>query len=293
VGASNLISEESDNTSIGFVLTPQVGAGDLTLTVDAWTIKKENTIGLFGRENQTVNDMVLRIANGINNCDTFTGNPAVTRLAMDWDEEELGWFTEAGVCPFGKASVVTDEYLNLATRTIEGYDIGFYYNVESDVGNFAVRYIASHISKFDQTPGGAFSALAAQQASGAIPAEIPLGGFGDLALKDGNYDNKHYLRVSWRQGPWGAAVTGLKKGSFYQNSLTLPDGTRYVIPSMTTMDFSIDYRFDVLNVNQRIRFSVKNAMDERAPLADRYYGYFADAHQDWGRNYYLDYRVSF
>ena len=110
---------------------------------------------------------------------------------------------------------------------------------------------------------------------------------------DGNYDNKHYLRVSWRQGPWGAAVTGLKKGSFYQNSLTLPDGTRYVIPSMTTMDFSMDYRFDVLNVNQRIRFSVKNVMDERAPLADRYYGYFADAHQDWGRNYYLDYRVSF
>ncbi|SVA90058.1 uncharacterized protein METZ01_LOCUS142912, partial [marine metagenome] len=117
VGAANLVSEESDNTSIGFVFTPQVGAGDLTLTVDAWTIEKENTIGLFGRENQTVNDMVLRIANGINNCDTFTGNPAVTRLAMDWDEEELGWFTEAGVCPFGKASVVTDEYLNLATRT--------------------------------------------------------------------------------------------------------------------------------------------------------------------------------
>ena len=293
VGAQNLVSEESDNTSIGFVLTPQVGAGNLTLTVDAWTIKKENTIGLFGRENQTVNDMVLRIANGTNNCDTFTGNPAVTRLAMDWDEEELGWFTEAGVCPFGKASVVTDEYLNLATRTIEGYDVGFYYNLESDVGDFSVRYIASHISKFDQTPGGAFSALAAQQASGAIPAEIPLGGFGDLALKDGNYDNKHYLRVSWRKGSWGAAVTGLKKGSFYQNSLTLPDGTRYVIPSMTTMDFSLDYRFDVLNVNQRIRFSVKNAMDERAPLADRYYGYFADAHQDWGRNYYLDYRVSF
>ena len=82
VGAANLISEESDNTSIGFVFTPQVGAGDLTLTVDAWTIKKENTIGLFGRENQTVKDMVLRIANGINNCDTFTGNPAVTRLPM-------------------------------------------------------------------------------------------------------------------------------------------------------------------------------------------------------------------
>ena len=130
--------------------------------------------------------------------------------------------------------------------------------------SFSHPFRISDISKFDQTPGGAFSALAAQQASGAIPAEIPLGGFGDLALKDGNYDNKHYLRVSWRQGPWGVAVTGLKKGSFYQNSLTLPDGTRYVIPSMTTMDFSLDYRFDVMNVNQRIRFSVKNRLVVRA-----------------------------
>ena len=28
-----------------------------------------------------------------------------------------------------------------------------------------------------------------------------------------------------------------------------------------------------------------------APLADRFYGFFADAHQDYGRNYYLDFRL--
>jgi hypothetical protein len=38
---------------------------------------------------------------------------------------------------------------------------------------------------------------------------------------------------------------------------------------------------------------VKNLEDERAPTADRYYGYYADAHSDWGRNYYLDLRVTF
>jgi outer membrane receptor protein involved in Fe transport len=43
----------------------------------------------------------------------------------------------------------------------------------------------------------------------------------------------------------------------------------------------------------RLRFAVKNLEDERAPLADRYYGYYADAHQDYGRNYYLDLRVTF
>ena len=35
---------------------------NLLVTVDAWTIEKDKTIGLFGRENQTVNDMLLRFA---------------------------------------------------------------------------------------------------------------------------------------------------------------------------------------------------------------------------------------
>ena len=37
--------------------------------------------------------------------------------------------------------------------------------------------------------------------------------------------------------------------------------------------------------------SVRNIDDERAPTADRYYGYYADAHQDYGRNYYIDFTL--
>jgi len=43
----------------------------------------------------------------------------------------------------------------------------------------------------------------------------------------------------------------------------------------------------------RIKFAVKNIEDERAPLADRFYGFFADAHQDMGRNSYIDFKLSF
>ena len=67
-GAAGLDAEESDNTSIGVVLTP---TDNLLVTVDTWTIEKDKTIGLFGRENQTVNDMLLRFANGTNNCALF------------------------------------------------------------------------------------------------------------------------------------------------------------------------------------------------------------------------------
>ena len=289
-GASNLVSEESDNTSIGFVFTPSQ-VDDLTITADYWSIEKENTIGLFGRDNHTVEDMSLRFANGTNNCDSFIGNPAVVRDAPDPDE--AAYFAAAGVCPFGNVKHVEDNYLNLATRTIEGFDVGVYYNVDTSLGDIGIRYIGSFIDKFEQIPGGAFQALAQQQAAGQIPADIPLSGFGDLLLKDGNYDNKHSLRVSWRKGPYGATLTALRKGEFYQNSLTLSDGTRFMIDSMTTMDMNLSYRFDISDYNSRLTLAVKNLADERAPLADRYYGYFADAHQDLGRNYYLDFRVSF
>ena len=289
-GANNLVSEESDNTSIGFVFSPSQ-VDDLTITADYWSIEKENTIGLFGRDNHTVEDMSLRFANGTNNCDSFVGNPAVVRDAPDPDE--AAYFAAAGVCAFGNVKHVEDNYLNLATRTIEGFDVGVYYNVDTGFGDIGIRYVGSFIDKFEQIPGGSFQALAQQQASGQIPADIPLSGFGDLLLKDGNYDNKHSLRVSWRKGPYGATLTALRKGEFYQNSLTLSDGTRFMIDSMTTMDLNLSYRFDISDYNSRLTLAVKNLADERAPLADRYYGYFADAHQDLGRNYYLDFRVSF
>ena len=289
-GANNLVSEESENTSIGFVFSPPQ-VDDLTITADYWSIEKENTIGLFGRDNHTVEDMSLRFANGTNNCDSFVGNPAVVRDAPDPDE--AAYFAAAGVCAFGNVKHVEDNYLNLATRTIEGFDVGVYYNVDTGFGDIGIRYIGSFIDKFEQIPGGAFQALAQQQAAGQIPADIPLSGFGDLLLKDGNYDNKHSLRVSWRKGPYGATLTALRKGEFYQNSLTLSDGTRFMIDSMTTMDMNLSYRFDISDYNSRLTLAVKNLADERAPLADRYYGYFADAHQDLGRNYYLDFRVSF
>ena len=136
--------------------------------------------------------------------------------------------------------------------------------------------------------------MAAQQAAGQIPADIPIDGFGDLLGQNGNYDEKHRLRVTWSKGSWGASLTGLRKGDFYQSSLTLSDGTRFVIPSMTVFDVTVDYKFSIKGSgnNARIRFAVKNAADERAPTADRYYGYFADAHTDLGRNFYVDFRVS-
>jgi len=285
-GASGLDAEESDNTSIGLVLTPM---DNLIVTIDAWTLEKDKTIGLFGRENQTVNDMLLRFANGTNNCDTFVGDPLVVREAPD-DGDAAG-FAAAGVCPFGEIKYVQNDYTNMALRTVEGTDVLVAYGIETDVGDFDLRYNGTFLDKFEQEASGEFAALQAAKDSGVIPESIPIKGFGDLLEKDGVYDNKHSLRLSYDKGPFRVSLTGLKKGSFVQTSLGTKDGIPYLIPSMTTMDLTMSYSFGLRGNDARVRFAVKNVNDERAPTADRYYGYYADAHQDYGRNYYVDFQI--
>ena len=289
-GAENLQSEESTNSSIGFVIQPEQLEG-LTITYDAWKIEKDKTIGLFGRDNHTVLDLAMLIENGASNCDSFTGNSAVLRDTDELDDGVLALFATAGICPVGQAYRVTDEYINMAKRTLEGQDVGVNYNFDTDLGTFRFRYNATFTDTFKQVPTGNFSTIQNAQASGAIPDYIVLKGFGDLLGIDGNYDEKHSMKLSWRKGDWGASLSGLKKGSFTQSSLTLGDGTKYNIPSMTTMDASVYYKFKVGDGSARIKFAVKNLEDTRAPTADRFFGFFADAHQDYGRNYYLSLKV--
>jgi outer membrane receptor protein involved in Fe transport len=286
-GSELLSSETGENTSIGFVLEPLEG---LTLTADWWTIEKDDTIGLFGEENHMILDLYYRLQAGTANC-SMTFNPAVVRQAAD--DDQIAAFTEAGICPGGDTIRVDDAYANLDKRTLEGYDIAVYYEMDTNLGNFSFRYNGSFLDTFEQEASGDAALLVASQAAGQIPANIPIDGFADLVGRDGNQEERHRASLRWRKGDFGASLSGYQVGSFYQSSLTLSDGQRYIIPSMTTYDATFDYRFDLGDTRARARLGVKNLTDERAPLADRYFGYFADAHSDYGRYMYVDLRMSF
>ena len=290
-GADQLEPEESTNSSIGFVIQPSQIEG-LTITYDMWKIEKDKTIGLFGRENNTILDLALLIEHGNSNCGSFVGNPATVRDTDPIGADDLALFAAAGICPVGEANRILDEYINLAKRTLEGQDITVNYDFESEFGEFGLRYSASFTDTFDQVPTGAFTTIQEAQDSGALPGYVNLTGFGNLLGIDGAYDEKHTLKLLWSKGSWGGSVSALKKGDFIDAGLTLADGTEYVVPSMTTIDASLYYKFKLAGTSARIKFAVKNLEDERAPLADGYFGYFGDAHQDLGRNYYIDFKVS-
>lgn len=283
-GSDLLVPERSDNISIGLVFDV---LDSLTITTDYWSIVKEDTIGLFGEENHTVLDLVYRLEQGGSNCDSLDTNPAVVREPIT-AADEIGIYEAAGICPAGQAIRVNDRYANLDTRTLQGFDLGVYWEADTDYGEFSVRYLASFLQKFEQEAGGDAATLIAAKESGLLPGDIPVVGFDDLVQRDGNQKYKGTLLANWRRDPWGGALSQTTIGKVYQNSLTLSDGTRYWLPAMTTWNARVDYRFKIENTPTRVRFGVRNLLNERAPLADRYFGFLADVHRDYGRYYYAD-----
>lgn len=287
-GSEDLDPEKSDNTSLGIVLNP---LDNLTLTLDFWKIKKQDTIGLFGEANHTLLDLLLRVENGLANCEALTGNPVVGR--GDAEENTAPIFLEAGLCPTGEVDFVNDKYANLDTRTVEGFDFGLYYDIDSSIGEWSFTWVGSVYTKYDQVGGDVSALIETAQAEGVIPANYPIAGLGDILRKDGNQEEKMNARVRWRKSNWGASLAWFYLGDFYQSALTLEDGTQFKIPSHTYWNGSIDYNFDVGRTNTRLRLGMNNLTNARAPLADYYYGYWSDAHTDMGRSYYLDVKVYF
>lgn len=295
-GSKDLKSEQSTNFSVGLVVEP---IENLTVTLDYWSIEKTDTIGLIGRENQIYYDLLLRLEAGTGNatiadlsfCDTVVGNTAVTRDDADnFEDAENQSFLDAGLCPIGEPESVLETYLNLDTRTIEGHDIGVYYDFDTRIGSFSFRYNGSFYDKYEQTDSSPIT-TAITDAKAADPTlTYPIIGIGDLLRTDGNQQDRQSASLSWRNNDWGASVSGFRIGSFFE---TLGNEDRWFIPSMTTYNAKIDYSFDVNDVDMRVRFGVNNLTDERAPLSDSFFGYFSDAHRDLGVNYYVDLRASF
>ena len=208
-GSKDLTAEESTNTSLGLVWD---ATDDLTLTLDYWTIEKEDSIGLFGENNHMLYDLLLRLRAGTANCD-MSFNPVVGR--DDPEDDDIEHYLAAGICPAGDTDFVEDQYTNLDTRTIEGYDFGLYYDKDTSFGDFTFKLNATFYDKHDQE-GSKGIALLVQDAidSGELPG-FQLSGYGDLLQREGNYEEKFTASVRWNKGDWGAYLQAMSVGSFY------------------------------------------------------------------------------
>jgi len=287
-GSEDLKPEKSENWSVGFVLTP---LDNLTFAIDYWEIEKKDTIGLLGEENSTLVDLLRRLEAGTGSC-SGVGYSAVVR-DPNISPEAAAIYAAAGICPAGDIEYVDDRYENLDTRTVRGIDVAIDYSLATKIGRFSLSYAGAFLEKYDQVAGGDAADLVKAQQDGLIPLSYPIIGFADLIRRDGNPKDRQNVTVAWRKGNWGATMSGFRIGSVYQSSLTLDDGTRWVLRPMTTYNANVDYRFDIGGSEVRARLGANNFTNARAPLADDYFGYLSDVHSDYGRSYYIDLRVSF
>ncbi|MEL7186926.1 MAG: TonB-dependent receptor, partial [Pseudomonadota bacterium] len=287
-GSTSLTPEESTNTSIGVVWSVM---DNLTFTFDYWSIEKDGTIGLFGEENHILYDLVLRLEAGTSNCASVTGSPDVIREAHDpTDTDLVNAYMAAGLCPVGDVIAVTDTYTNLDTRSLSGYDIGLYYSMETNFGEWDFKWNGSYYDEFEQSAGGTLS-TAIQAAQANDPTIVyPIAGLGDLLGINGNQTHRQSASINWRYEEWSAGLTAFRIGGFHQ---VLANGDLFDVDAMSTVNGKIDYRFAVAETDMRFRLGINNIADRRAPIYDSSFGFSQDAHRDWGRYWYVDLLASF
>ena len=303
VGNPDLESEEAINSSIGFIYAPN---DNLVITVDRWSIAKEKTIGIFGPENNTAYDLVLRLDGS---CE---GNPAVIRDAApaDWDT----YYANSTLCPTGQILRIEDQFMNLDDRYISGSDFSFFFDKETSWGDFGFKYQSTIIDKFTQEPGGpAAAVIAADEAGLFAGSNLDVAGFSNLLGENGVFKKKGFYSFTFKRGDYTTTLrtnfksgfeeaynskdagTNARSGSLCylcDSSTTIVDST-YWLRAMETTDLSLSYRTKINGNRLNARFTVKNITDERAPTADRSYGYWMGIHNDFGRYYNLDLKFRF
>ena len=313
-GNANLEAEEATNTSLGLVLTP---GDNWIVTIDKWQIATTNTVGLFGEQNHMLLDTLIRARGGPSEC---TGNPLVVRgdfvLDDDPDSPTYNGDWDSSLCQAGQVIRVEDVYTNLDDRTLEGTDYAVEYSVDTDFGTFTAKFMSVQFDKFEQEASGISAELIAATAPGGIleGSNAP-SGYGDLL---GVYDRRAYyeqkdsMRLSWKKGRWDAFLSGTKIGSFQEKAVTdnaksvdvsgsandiyACSGTNsysggtcgdtWTVDAMMTLNLTVGYKF---KNGLRLRGTVRNLQDTRAPLADEYtWGFVSDVHSDYGKSYSLE-----
>ena len=278
IGSRDLKAELATNETAGVVLQ----FNDFTVTYDVWEIVSDRTVGLLGEENSMLIDLVRRLQG---DCDGFS---AVSRDAPDADEvavmEALGF-----ACPFGQATSVYNNYVNLGPRTVAGWDGAFIYDADFDWGSIELKHLISYTRKKSQDAAGLADEITAAYDAGIIdPVDYPLGGLGDLLQIEMNPKKKTKTTLRFKKGNWALGFVETGRGIVLE-----PDVGLRPVAANKRLNAYLDYNFELNDKDARMRFGVNNLHDRRAPLADYRYGFMGDLDIGTRRDFYFDFRVRY
>lgn len=267
VGNGQLQPEESENTSIGVVLTP---VDALTLTFDYWNIEQDGVVGILGGANHVLLDDVLRQQGSF--------NPFVQREVT----------TDGSL---GMVEIVFDRYLNFQPRSIEGYDFSILYSFDTSIGDFDLKLNGARLTKFLQEAGPLQQIL--------VDAGVAASNVGDLVEQEFRPKWRGTLLATWQKGQWGAGLSANYVGKVFDiqtraDSDTANPGAPLPVDDYYKVNLHGEYLFEGgFAEDTRLRIGIRNLFDEEPPLADEQFGYEGSLHSWMGRYIYADVNIHF
>ncbi len=285
-GNPDLKPEESETWGGGVVFQPKfvpVEYGDFTFTVDAWRVKQEGIVGLFGEGNGLTADYLARLSGGT--------NPDVIRAAPTADD--IAAFAGTGLAPVGAVLFVKDQYRNLLPQEARGVDIGVIWDLRTESwGNFNVNFNAAKLVKFYRSPSPEIAALLAARAAGQINAGTTITGGGDLIRQNGRPEWKWSASATWRYEQIQIGAFTQYIGDVQDTALIDATGDPWVVESQLTANLYGQYEFTQgLAENTRLRIGVRNLTNEKPPLETD--GFLGELYQPYSRYWYVSVRKTF
>ncbi|MFN3451534.1 MAG: TonB-dependent receptor domain-containing protein [Sphingorhabdus sp.] len=292
-GARSLKPEDSESINLGVVLEPKFIPG-LTLTADYWRVKQTGLVGTFGDDNAIALDLLRRLGGST--------NPNVIRAAPTVDDIAL--FTGTGLAPTGRIVQVLDPYLNLDSRVSKGWDFGMAYSVpEFGAGKFRLRLNAARLNSFVQSAGVDGEELLTGIAAGTLPADVTVGGLGELLEIDGRPKWRVSGSINWEAGPVEIGLFGQYTGKVWDTSVVRdillvsddPNANFYRVNDQFLTNLSVSYTInnDTALNGTRLRFAINNLFDKDPPLADETYGFYSELYTARGRVFHVELRKKF
>lgn len=287
-GNPDLKAEESTNWTAGVVIQPQFlpyTMGDMTLTLDYWSVKQKGIVGVFGEGNALIVDYMNRVQG--------TTNPAVQRREPTADD--IARFAGTGLAPVGQVQYVDDVYQNLQPQSVNGVDLGFNWRIRgTNFGNFDYNLNVSRLLKYSRGVSDAINDLYDARAAGTINIATTLPESDDLVRRNGNPKIRLSSSLTWSYNQVRMGINANYVGSVFNTAMSDNLGNWQELSGHTNVNMYGQYNFDQGALgDSSIRVGVRNLFDKQPPLSSDAFGYKGALYSPTPRYYYVRLQTEF
>lgn len=279
-GNRGLGPEEADNISAGIVLQSTFlpeSVGKLTLSIDYWSIKQTEVIGIEGGQIQLLYDYLLRLDG--------QSNPNLVRDAP------------VGTNKVGQLLQVNDNYFNITPRELAGFDASLRYDLRrTKFGTFTVSVNAAKLTKFEQQATDTARKVIEANNAGRFGPGIIVTAAGNQIGINGNPEWRGSASLTWRQQQWRAGMFVNYVGAVFDTGPAAVNGRLFEVESWTTVSLYGQYDFrrrEGIFDGTSLRLGVRNIEDKDPPITSTNFGYFGSLHNATGRYVYATLSKSF